>query len=97
MRKFAYFVSGLVLALYMAIGLQLPVRAATTNLIANPSFEIASGSLPANWNQGGWGSNTRNFSYTSTSHHSGSMSATVNVSNYVSGDAKWYRPGICCA
>ncbi len=89
MKKFVYLISGLFLSLYLLLGLQPPVRAASVNLISNPSFETASGGQPTDWNQGGWGSNTRSFDYSSTNPHSGSMSATVNITNYSTGDAKW--------
>jgi len=61
----------------------------TGNLIANPSFETASGNLPANWQTGSWGTNDASFNY-SQSGHTGSKSATVTITNYTSGDAKWY-------
>ncbi|HSX35309.1 MAG TPA: Ig-like domain-containing protein [Patescibacteria group bacterium] len=63
--------------------------AADSNLIANPSFETASGSLPASWSQGNWGTNTATFTYENTGH-TGTRSATVALSNYQNGDAKWY-------
>lgn len=59
------------------------------NLIANSSFETANGSTPANWQTGGWGTNTSQYTY-GTTGHSGSRSATVAMTAYTSGDAKWY-------
>lgn len=59
------------------------------NLIANPSFETANGGTPAGWLTGNWGSNTAQFVY-STNGYTGNRSAEVDVSNYTSGDAKWY-------
>lgn len=59
------------------------------NLIANPSFETANGSTPANWNEGSWGTNDAQFSYT-TDAHTGSKSANVSMTSYTDGDAKWY-------
>jgi peptidoglycan/xylan/chitin deacetylase (PgdA/CDA1 family) len=65
------------------------VPPADGNLIANASFETANGSNPANWNQGGWGTNATQFSYGANAH-TGTKSATVTMSSYTSGDAKWY-------
>ncbi|HSW66285.1 MAG TPA: Ig-like domain-containing protein [Bacillota bacterium] len=62
---------------------------AATNLVANPSFETASGTAPANWTKGNWGTNTAKFTYEATGH-TGSRSATVALSGYKSGDAKWF-------
>ncbi|KKW43792.1 MAG: hypothetical protein UY93_C0002G0388 [Parcubacteria group bacterium GW2011_GWA1_56_13] len=60
------------------------------NLVVNGDFEtVGSGSLPANWNKGGWGTNTRSFSYP-VSGVGGSKAARVSITNYASGDAKWY-------
>ncbi len=63
--------------------------AAGPNLIANPGFETAADTLPASWSQGRWGTNTSAFTY-DTSGHAGSRAASINVSGYSSGDAKWY-------
>lgn len=59
------------------------------NLVANPSFETANGNDPANWTPSSWGTNNAQFSY-STNAHTGSKSATVSMTSYTSGDAKWY-------
>jgi len=67
---------------------RLPVQAATTNLIVNPSLETANGSLPASWQTSGWGTNSSVFSYLNTGH-TGTKSAAITVSSYTSGDAKW--------
>ncbi len=61
----------------------------TGPVIFNPSLEIANGSVPANWVQGKWGTNSTVFSYVSEGH-TGTKSVKVAVSNYSSGDAKWY-------
>jgi len=68
------------------------VLADGTNLIANPSLEIATAGdpmSPAGWSQGGWGTNTRSYSYANTGHAS-NRSAQVQISSYTSGDAKWF-------
>jgi peptidoglycan/xylan/chitin deacetylase (PgdA/CDA1 family) len=62
----------------------------TGNLVENPGFETAaSTTMPADWNEGGWGTNTANFTYLNTGH-TGSHSAEVAITKYTSGDAKWY-------
>ncbi len=66
-----------------------PTPPTTTNLIANPSFETASGAAPASWQTGGWGTNNAAYTYDQTGH-TGSRSATVKITSYTDGDAKWY-------
>jgi hypothetical protein len=70
--------------------LPLTAHSLPTNLIANPSVETASGSLPASWNEGGWGTNTTSFTYKNNDANTGTHSLYVNTSAYTSGDAKWY-------
>lgn len=61
------------------------------NLIPNPSLETAgSGGAPAHWHSGGYGSNTRSFTYPATPAENGSAAASLTVSSRASGDAKWY-------
>lgn len=60
------------------------------NLIANPSHETANGSKPAGWQSEKWGSNTVSFAYVQGDGHTGTRSVKTTVSNYVSGDAKWF-------
>jgi peptidoglycan/xylan/chitin deacetylase (PgdA/CDA1 family) len=59
------------------------------NLIANPSFETASGSAPANWNFDKWGTNTTTSGYLTTGH-TGSRSVQVTSTAYTNGAAEWY-------
>jgi peptidoglycan/xylan/chitin deacetylase (PgdA/CDA1 family) len=61
----------------------------STNLIPNPSLETANNNMPASWSTNSWGSNSAKFQYVN-SGRTGSKSIKVTVSNYVSGDAKWY-------
>lgn len=61
---------------------------AAGNLITNGDLETGSQS-PTGWNKGGWGSNTAVLTYP-TEGDSGSRGITVEISNYSSGDAKWY-------
>lgn len=60
------------------------------NLIANPSFETASGNDPANWTPGSWGTNNASFTYVTNDGHTGVASAKVQIGSYTDGDAKWY-------
>lgn len=60
------------------------------NLVNNASVETAAGSLPANWNQDKWGTNTASFTYKADEGHTGTKSLMVNMTKYTSGDAKWY-------
>ena len=61
------------------------------NLILNPSFVTpnpSSTSMPLNWSQGGWGTNTVNFTYP-VAGHTDATAATVQITSYTDGDAKW--------
>lgn len=69
-----------------------PTPNPATNLVANPSVEQVSTSntsLPTAWTNNNWGTNAATFSYPNTGY-TGSRSVKVQVSNYVSGDAKWH-------
>lgn len=68
-----------------------PPPPSPSNLVPNPSLETAdvSGANPAQWSRGRWGTHTAAFSYPSPSPY-GTRGASVTLSNYVSGDAKWY-------
>lgn len=58
------------------------------NYVPNGSLDSSGGNgSPAQWSQGGYGNNTRTFTYP-ISGESGSA-AKVSLSNYQSGDAKW--------
>lgn len=67
----------------------LPSTAIPALAIPNASFETTNGTLPANWNASSWGTNTAAHQYMNEGR-TGTKSAKVTVSNYVSGDAKWY-------
>ena len=62
-----------------------------SNLVLNPSVETAgaSGNIPLNWNQGGFGSNNTVFTYPATGI-TGARSISVGLTSYVDGNAKWY-------
>lgn len=59
------------------------------NLLANSSFEAATGTTPTDWNTSSWGDVTAQFTH-ENSGYTGSRSATVAVTKHTSGDAKWY-------
>jgi len=68
-----------------------PPPPSSSNLVPNPSVEIAdaSGTNPQSWSRGRWGTNTAVFTYPSPGID-GARAAKVTLSNYVSGDAKWF-------
>jgi peptidoglycan/xylan/chitin deacetylase (PgdA/CDA1 family) len=62
---------------------------AATNLLANPSFETANGTAPANWIASNWGTNTSTFTYQTTGR-TGTHSAKAQITSYTNGSANWY-------
>lgn len=58
------------------------------NLIANPSMEAGSATRITNWTAASYGSLTTSFTV-STDAQAGSRAGRVDVTDYVSGDAKW--------
>lgn len=63
----------------------------STNLIANPSFEVTSnGTGPDSWQTSQWGTNTSTFSYL-TSGHTGSHSVKTETTSYSNGAVNWYH------
>jgi peptidoglycan/xylan/chitin deacetylase (PgdA/CDA1 family) len=69
-----------------------PAATLNSNLITNPSLEVAgAGGVPQGWHKGGYGNNTRTLTYPVTgSGGTGTKAIGITVSNYQSGDAKWY-------
>ncbi|TSC69106.1 MAG: hypothetical protein G01um101456_351, partial [Parcubacteria group bacterium Gr01-1014_56] len=62
----------------------------SSNLIANPSLEtVGTTGDPENWFRGGWGTNTRVFTYP-TAGTAGARAAKVEITSYTNGDAKWF-------
>lgn len=61
------------------------------NLIINPSLEDSSpdGTTPLNWFSDYWGAKTVTFSYP-VEGFDGNKAARIDVTQYTSGDAKWY-------
>jgi hypothetical protein len=60
----------------------------STNLVANPTFATGTANAPTSWSQGGWGTNTKAFTYPVTGK-SDTTAAKVQITAYTSGDAKW--------
>ena len=61
----------------------------TNNLVANPELEtVGTNGDPQDWYRGGWGTNTRTFTYPIVGNSN--KGARVEITNYTSGDAKWY-------
>jgi peptidoglycan/xylan/chitin deacetylase (PgdA/CDA1 family) len=59
-------------------------------LISNGSLEVAgTNGDPAGWSRGGWGTNTSTYTY-SNQGYTDNTAATVAITAYTSGDAKWY-------
>jgi uncharacterized protein YneR len=65
-------------------------HAEPANLIENPSVEVAGiNGDPAGWYRGFWGENNATFNYP-ISRDASEKAARVEISSYISGDAKWY-------
>lgn len=78
---------------FIVMSAQIPltmavVAAPTNNLIINGSFEDQTNGLPSSWAKDKWGTNTTTFTYETTGQD-GTKSATVKMTKYTSGDAKW--------
>ncbi len=79
-----------VLAMFVLCMAFSQTTVASTNLIQNPSLEVAgSNGDPQGWFRGGWGTNTRSFTYPAIGYE-GAKAAKVEITAYTSGDAKWY-------
>ncbi len=70
------------------LGFSFEARAEGVNLIQNPSVENGT-ATPTAWFKGGWGSNARLLEYP-VPGVDGVRAVKVTVSNFVSGDAKWF-------
>lgn len=78
----------------MTVGVAIflcPSLSLAANLISNPSFTDGATGAPTNWLKGRWGSNTATFTYPVTGSDA-TPAAQVTLSNYATGDAKWYFP-----
>jgi len=72
-------------------GVNVTVAAAGQNLVTNGSFEVANGSLPQGWTQGGWGTHSRVYAYP-VSGFDGNKAAQVQITSYGptdTGDSSW--------
>ena len=66
------------------------LNAGVNNRVANPSLEATDGAgLPLSWNKGVSGVNNAVFTYPAPGFGGGSA-ARIDITNYTSGDAKWY-------
>lgn len=79
----------LTVAVFFASGFVTTTAFGATNLIANPSFETGTSSVPDSWQQGNWGTNSATFTYPIAAGHTG-VAARVDISGYTDGDAKWF-------
>lgn len=67
-----------------------------TPIVPTPDSTVPNGSLengattPTNWQSSAWGTNTPSYQYVTNDGHTGTKSVKVTVSNYTSGDAKWF-------
>jgi len=66
------------------------------NLIADASFETPNpnnNKLPYHWQTAKWGTNSPTFTYlnNAASAHTGNYAVQIKMSNYTSGDAKWFN------
>jgi peptidoglycan/xylan/chitin deacetylase (PgdA/CDA1 family) len=66
-----------------------PQAAASSNLIPNGSLESGGTDAPTGWQKNRWLSNNAVFTYPVTGVNGG-KAARVTITNYTSGDAKWY-------
>jgi peptidoglycan/xylan/chitin deacetylase (PgdA/CDA1 family) len=74
------------------VSLALPQLPDMSSGVPNGSFEQADDldlTKPLSWHTAAYGTNTPIFAY-ANGGHAGQRSAALTVSNYVSGDAKWY-------
>ena len=69
--------------------LQVALPSTPTQLVPNGSLENAAGNNPANWQHNSWGQNSASFAYVNEGR-TGGKSVKVSLSNFQSGDAKWY-------
>jgi hypothetical protein len=67
---------------------------ASSNLIANPSFESGADGSPTSWNKVKWGNHSASFTTPTQDAQEGSRSARVTISNYISGDSRWNAPSV---
>jgi peptidoglycan/xylan/chitin deacetylase (PgdA/CDA1 family) len=79
----------ILLAVMVCVGAEKAL-ALGPNLVPNANLETVSGTQPASWIQGKWGTNTTTFTYQTPGNNSSGHSVAINMTGYSSGDAKWY-------
>jgi len=90
MKRFFIFLSASAIIAVQFIGL-IPTHALGPDLIANNSFETANTSTtPTGWATNTWGVNQANFTYKRDGGNTGTSSGYVAMTQYTSGDAKWW-------
>lgn len=74
------------------VSLTEDTQATIVDHVPNYSVETAvfGGLLPKAWQSSSYGDNTSAFEYVTNDGHQGSKSVKVTMSNYISGDAKWF-------
>lgn len=75
------------------VSLTPAVATDTSGIISNGSFEQSNPSnlaVPYGWQGSNWGTNSTKFNYIANDGHTGTHSSKLTVTNYTSGDAKWY-------
>ncbi len=80
-----FFIVGIMVPAFLLAN--TPIAFGAENLLQNPSVETG-GALPDAWFQGGWGTNTAQFTY--PAQINGTSAVRVDVTSFESGDAKWY-------
>ncbi len=89
-RRTLFTYAFLLLCLFAGLSGAHAARAAEgPNLVPNASLETQSGSAPASWTAGRWGTNAAVFRYPVSGVEAGSA-AEVQLTSRASGDAKWY-------
>ena len=75
-----------------SFNINFPVaKAATTNLISNPSAETSVSGNPTGWAQGyPWGDIDATYTYKTGPGAQGTHYLSTSITRYVSSDAKWY-------
>jgi peptidoglycan/xylan/chitin deacetylase (PgdA/CDA1 family) len=89
MRRGKYIIAVIALTFAYLVAPLLPVSAAATNLILNPSVESGTGAAPTSWTTSKWGTNTAIFSRPATGAKDGSKSIKAELTARTSGDVKW--------
>jgi peptidoglycan/xylan/chitin deacetylase (PgdA/CDA1 family) len=77
-----------------AVSLEKVIDIVVEDMIPNQSVEQSYGegigAMPLAWYMGSWGTNSVDFEYVTNDAEDGSQSVKVTLSDYTSGDAKWF-------